>query len=78
MRPVSIAATVLSTLAMSSGAMAANVWGFRLVGNILTYSRMDPIIEQKNGGVSDHVHLVVGGSRFRGEWPSDPPGPAKG
>lgn len=66
MLPIGVAATVLSALSMSSGALA-KVWGFRMVGNVLTYSRMDPIIQQNGGGVSDHVHLVIGGSRFRGE-----------
>lgn len=68
MLPFGILSTVLSALAVSTSALAEdNVWGFRMVANVLTFSRMDPIIQQKNGGVSDHVHLVFGGSRFRGK-----------
>lgn len=70
MLPLGIISTALSALAVASTAQAQNeIFGFRMVANVLTFSRMDPIIQQKTGGVSEHVHLVFGGSRFRGEQP---------
>lgn len=58
--------TVLLAAALAAAPAAADEGRFILGStNLLTVSRMDPIINP--GGLGAHVHRVYGGSAFRSE-----------